>query len=137
MNENARDGSASGPQPAEQLGGAAYWAAATITVLSALISLGYSVAGVLGDGASEDFALYAASRSIGLAVAALLVLTSRSLRVLLVVGATMTVVQVFDGFIGLSIGDTVKTVGPFALAALTAVALMVAYRAHQARTVTR
>ncbi|ROS75299.1 hypothetical protein [Cellulomonas sp. PhB143] len=111
--------------------GPAFWVAAAVTLVSAFVSLGYSVAGVIADGASDEYALYAASRSVALAAAAIAVLTARSTRVLLVVGGAMTIVQAFDGLIGLTIDDTVKTVGPFAAAVVTAVAL--GFAAREAR----
>ncbi|MFZ0238943.1 MAG: hypothetical protein WAL37_16565 [Xanthobacteraceae bacterium] len=48
-----------------------FWFCATITTISALVSAGFSVVGLLGPSGSDIFARYAASRSIALLVAAL------------------------------------------------------------------
>ena len=47
-----------------------FWFCATITTISALVSAGFSVVGLLGPSGSDIFARYAASRSIALLVAA-------------------------------------------------------------------
>lgn len=102
-----------------------FWLCAAITVVSAVVSLGYSVAAVRGPGRSEPTeALYAFSRSSALAVAAVVVLFVRSEDWLRAVAVAMIIVQAGDAVIGARIGDRLKTVGP-ALTALANLAALV------------
>jgi hypothetical protein len=101
--------------------GQRFWFCAGMTLLSAAVSAGFSVAGLLTDGA-DKFAQYAASRSVALLIAALVAVALRARPAVLVLAGCMTLVQFFDGWIGMQAHDAGKTFGPFALAALNAVA---------------
>jgi hypothetical protein len=48
-----------------------FWICTIITTISALVSAGFSVAGLLAPSGSDSFARYAASRSIALLIAVL------------------------------------------------------------------
>lgn len=102
----------------------AFWLCAAITAVSAVVSLGYSVAAVRSSGRlGSTEALYAFSRSSALAVAAVIVLVVRSEDWLKAVAVAMIIVQAGDAMIGARIRDRLKTAGP----ALTALANLAAF----------
>jgi hypothetical protein len=100
-----------------------FWSCALVTLLSAGVSAGFSLAGLLGPGRDDSFARYAASRSIALLVTVLIAIGMRSRMAIVFLGIAMTVVQAFDGVIGALAHDPSKTYGPFAFAVLNAVAV--------------
>lgn len=98
---------------------AKFWLCFAMTAASALTSLFFATLGVLGDGAGDPYALYAAARSIALAAAVLSLSWFRSSGSLVVLALTMSVVQGLDALIGVTLGDALKTVGPAFLAVAT------------------
>ena len=94
-----------------------------MTLLSAGVSAGFSVAGLLGPGKDDSFAQYAASRSVALLLTVLIATSVRSRMAIAFLGIAMTVVQAFDGVIGALAHDPSKTYGPLAFAVLNAVAV--------------
>jgi hypothetical protein len=99
-----------------------FWTCAIVTLLSAGVSAGFSLNGLLGSGGSDSFARYAASRSVALLLTVLIAICVRSRVAIAFLGIAMTTVQVFDGVIGALAHDPPKTYGPFAFAVLNAVA---------------
>jgi hypothetical protein len=99
-----------------------FWSCALMTLLSAGVSAGFSVVGLLGSG-GDSFARYAASRSVALLLAVLIALWIRSRVAIAFLGIVMTMVQAFDGVIGALAHDPSKTYGPFAFAVLNALAV--------------
>ncbi|MCU1297775.1 MAG: hypothetical protein JWO91_2053 [Acidobacteriaceae bacterium] len=97
--------------------------ATPLTLLSAGVSGGYSLAGLLGPGSNDSFARYAASRSVALLLTVLIAIDFRSRTAIAFLGIAMTVVQAFDGVIGALAHDPSKTYGPFAFAVLKALAV--------------
>lgn len=93
--------------------GVRFWLCGSTTLLSAAVSAGYSVAGLVGN-FSDNFARYAASRSIALLVAVMAAIVLRQRPSLLALAGCMTLVQLFDSFIGFSAHDPAKTFGPLA-----------------------
>ena len=90
---------------------------AAITVVSSLVSLGYSVAALLGASAGEvALARYAASRSVALAAICAVPLMTGSAGQLALAAGAMTIVQALDALIGFRAGDPMKTWGPAATA---------------------
>jgi hypothetical protein len=100
-----------------------FWGCALLTFLSAGVSAGFSLAGLLGSGNGDDFARYAASRSVALLVTVLIAIGARSRTAIVFLGIAMTAVQAFDGVIGALAHDPSKTYGPFAFAVLNAFAV--------------
>ena len=94
-----------------------------MTLLSAGVSAGFSLDGLLGSGSSDSFARYAASRSIALLLTVLIATWARSGVAIAFLGIAMTVVQACDGVIGRLAHDPSKTYGPFAFAVLNALAV--------------
>ncbi|MCU1224002.1 MAG: hypothetical protein JWQ42_2095 [Edaphobacter sp.] len=94
-----------------------------MTFLSAGVSFGFSLAGLLGPGSDDSFARYAASRSVALLLTVLIAIGIRSRTAIAFLGIAMTVVQTFDGIIGALAHDPAKTYGPFAFAILNALAV--------------
>ena len=94
-----------------------------MTLLSAGVSAGFSLQGLLGSGSSDSFARYAASRSVALLLSVLIAIVVRSRMAIAFLGITMTAVQGFDGVIGALAHDPSKTYGPFAFAVLNAMAV--------------
>jgi hypothetical protein len=92
---------------------------ATVTSISAIVGLGFSIAAVLkADGEAKTIALYGCARSIALALVSPVPLFTGSTAWLLAVACSMTVVQACDAAIGVRIGDRMKTLGPAAIALL-------------------
>ena len=100
-----------------------FWSCALMTVLSAGVSSGFSLVGLLGSGRDDSFARYAASRSVALLLTVLIAIGIRSRTAIAFLGIAMTVVQAFDGVIGALAHDPSKTYGPFAFAVLNALAV--------------
>ena len=100
-----------------------FWGCALMTLLSAGVSAGFSLAGLLGPGSDDSFARYAASRSIALLLTVLVAIRVRSRIAIAFLGIVMTVVQALDGVIGALAHDPSKTYGPFAFAVLSALAV--------------
>jgi hypothetical protein len=94
-----------------------------MTLLSAGVSAGFSVAGLLGPGKDDSFAQYAASRSVALLLAVLIAIGIRSRMAIAFLGIATAVMQAFDGVIGALAHDPSKTYGPFAFAVLNALAV--------------
>jgi hypothetical protein len=99
-----------------------FWTCAIITVISAGVSAGFSIASLLGP-SSDGVARYAASRSIALLIAALCCLAIRSTTGIAALAFVMTLVQAFDGIIGALAHQPEKTYGPFVLALVNFAAL--------------
>jgi hypothetical protein len=100
-----------------------FWSCALVTLLSAGVSAGFSLNGLLGPGSSDSFARYAASRSLALLLAVLIAICARSRTAIAFLGIAMSIVQAFDGVIGALAHDSSKTYGPFAFAVLNALAV--------------
>jgi hypothetical protein len=100
-----------------------FWSCALMTLLSAGVSAGFSLVGLLGSGSDDSFARYAASRSVALLLTVQIAIGVRSRMAIAFLGIAMTVVQAFDGVIGALAHDTSKTYGPFAFAVLNALAV--------------
>jgi hypothetical protein len=101
-----------------------FWMCALITLLSASVSAGFSLQGLLGPGGSDNFVRYAASRSVALLLTVLIAIGVRSRMAIAFLGMAMTAVQAFDGVIGALAHDPAKTYGPFALAVMNALAVV-------------
>jgi hypothetical protein len=101
-----------------------FWSCAFLTLLSAGVSAGFSLEGLLGSGKDDSFARYAAARSIALLLTVLIAIAVRSRMAIAFLGITMTIVQVLDGVIGALAHDPSKTYGPFAFAILNALAVV-------------
>jgi hypothetical protein len=98
---------------------------ASITAVSALISLGFSIAAALNTaGEARTMALYACARSVALAVASAVPFLTGSTPWLLAVACSMTIVQACDAMIGVTIKDRMKTLGPAGTALLNLAALL-------------
>lgn len=97
---------------------------ASVTTVSALVSLGFSTASVLGSqGGERTAALYTLVRSLALAAVSLASFVMASPGWLAGASGAMILVQVGDGFVGLLGRDLVKILGPFATAAVNLAAL--------------
>jgi hypothetical protein len=90
-----------------------FWTCSIITTISALVSAGFSVVGLLAPSSSDSFARYAVSRSIALLIAVLFCLGVCSREGIAALALVMSLVQGFDGIIGILAHDPAKTYGPF------------------------
>ena len=93
-----------------------FWICAIVTTVSALVSVCFSVAGLLGPSGGGSFERYAASRSTALLIAVLCCIGFRSRDAIAAIALVMSLVQGFDGLIGILAHDPAKTYGPFAFA---------------------
>ena len=86
---------------------------ALVTALSAIVSLGFSVAAVMnGTGNARTIASYACARIVALVVASVVPLFTGSTEWLEAIAWTMILVQAGDAVIGTTIDDRTKTFGP-------------------------
>lgn len=103
----------------------AFWITAAVTLLSAAVSFGFSVAAVRrGAGDSRTSALYTLARSGALLVIAIAALFAHSYGVAVAAAGAMIVVQAVDAVIGVLTRNRSATIGPAILAILNAAALI-------------
>jgi hypothetical protein len=107
-----------------------FWTCTIITAVSALVSAGFSVAGLLGPSGGDSFARYAASRSIALLIAVLCCIKFRSRAAIAALAVVMILMQGFDGIIGIFAHDPMKTYGPLVFAIVNFAALAWLLRSH-------
>ena len=111
-----------------QLPTRAFWICAIIAALSAVVSASFSVAALGGEGGQDQYAMYAASRSIALTLAVLACIAMRSRSGVMALALTMGLVQGFDSLIGLIAHNAGKTYGPLALSVGGLASLIALYR---------
>lgn len=110
-----------------------------ITAINVLVASGFSLAGLLAPQsilppgsvsteASRIFAMYAAARTLPLAIISLIVIRRQSASGLITLGILAGVVQLVDAVIGLYQHDIGKTAGPFVIAALQFYAVFAFYK---------
>lgn len=97
--------------------GRAFWTCAGFTLLSAIVSMTFSLL-ALRMVAGHEYAQYAASRSVALPLAVLYAMIQRSRGGIAALAIVMTLVQVFDGCIGLHLHDPSRAYGPIAFAGI-------------------
>jgi hypothetical protein len=96
---------------------------ASITAISAIISLGFSMAAALGaSNTARTMALYACARSTALVIASAVPFFTGSTGWLQAIAWSMIIVQAGDAVIGGTIKDPMKTYGPAGTALLNLVA---------------
>jgi hypothetical protein len=109
----------------------AFWICGIITTASALVSAGFSFAALFGPSGADILGRYAASRSIALPIAVLCCIGLRSRNAVAALALVMSLVQGFDGVIGLLAHDPVKTYGPFVFALVNFAALVWLLRSRE------
>jgi hypothetical protein len=105
-----------------------FWICALVAIASALTSAGFSVAALSSSGVAHVNAMYAASRSLSLAIAIILVVLIRSRAGLTALSFVMALVQAGDAIIGAIDHDQLKTFGPAVLALTTATLVVPLFR---------
>jgi hypothetical protein len=117
-----------------QLSTRAFWICAIITVVSAVVSASFSVTALIGVARQDQYAMYAASRSIALLLASLACIGARSRHGVMALALTMGLVQGLDALIGLVGHNLGKTYGPLALSVVGLASLIALYRDAGAQT---
>src|SRR5882672_6242937 len=98
---------------------------ASITAISAIISLGFSTTAALGaTDTARTMALYACARSTALVIASVVPFLTGSTGWLQAMAWSMIIVQTCDAVIGGTIKDPIKTYGPAGAALLNLVAMI-------------
>jgi hypothetical protein len=98
---------------------------ASITAISAAISLGFSIAATFTAVADVRVAArYACARSVALALVSVIPFVTGSTPWLAAIACAMTIVQACDAAIGVTIGDRMKTFGPAGTALANLAALV-------------
>jgi hypothetical protein len=126
------------PRSADKMG-----LASAITALNVLVASGFSIAAlikpeiVLPTGetptnASAIFAMYAAARTIPLALITMVAVYNGSASALFVLGLLAGIIQLVDAAVGLVQHDIGKTVGPLFLAILQVYAVAVFWKVSKA-----
>lgn len=101
--------------------------ASLITAVNVIVAGGFSIAGLIDPAsilpahyvptdASSVFALYAAARTIPLAVITLMAIFKRSASALLILGSLAGVIQLLDTIVGMVQHDPGKILGPLVIA---------------------
>lgn len=95
-----------------------------MTAINALTSAGFAAAGLMAalgtnNASARVFAMYAAARSLPLAVATLWLVYVRSIRELGAMAFVLAVIQACDALVGLWQHDLGKTLGPAVFAVAT------------------
>lgn len=97
---------------------------AVVTLVSAVISLGFSVAAVPGTlGQTRTLALYTCARSVAFAAIGVVPLLTGSPEWLYATASGMIILQACDAVIGATIKDAMKTFGPAGTAVANLAAL--------------
>ena len=117
-----------------QLSTRTFWICAIITVVSAVVSASFSVTALIGVARQDQYAMYAASRSIALLLASLACVGARSRQGVMALALTMGLVQGVDALIGLVGHNPGKTYGPLALSVVGLASLIALYRDPGAKT---
>ena len=105
------------------------WLASLVTAINVLVASGFSIAGLISPQSvlpagyvptesSSLFAMYAAARTIPLALMTLAAIYNRATAALLILGTLAGVIQLLDAGIGLFQHDTGKCAGPLLIAAI-------------------
>lgn len=103
-----------------------YYICAAITLISASISLYFSVLTVSkSEGEGKITALYVTARSFALICVSIVPFFVLSKELVSITAAAMILVQFLDGWIGIKIGDKFETLGPFITAAVHLVVLII------------
>ena len=108
-----------------------------ITVFNVLVSIGFSVAGMLSpflvlpakvttDKAITVFALYAGARTIPIVALTILSVFRKHWNAFIILAALAGVMQFLDGFVGIYEQDLSKAAGPFIVATIQFVAIYLA-----------
>jgi hypothetical protein len=108
--------------------------ASLITAINVMVASGFSIAGLISPAsilpthyvlteASSIFAMYAAARTLPLAVMTLMAVYKRSVSALLILGTLAGIVQAADCLVGLVQRDPGKIFGPLGIAVLQAYAV--------------
>ena len=102
-----------------------YYSCAAITVISALVSLGFSFEAIAkGKDNNNINALYASSRSVALLYVSIVPIFIFSKEIMIVTSVGMIIVQFLDGFVGIKIKNKLKTLGPFITAIIHCIFLV-------------
>ncbi len=103
---------------------------AATTAISAIVSLGFSIAAVLGEtGNARTMALYASARSLALVIVSAVPFITRSTEWLLAAAWAMIIVQACDAVIGTTIKNRMNTFGPAVTAIFNLLAVYWLYQA--------
>jgi hypothetical protein len=117
--------------------------ASAVTAIDVLVASLFAIAGLVRPAsilpasnpptdASFILALYAAARTLPLAVVALAAIWKRSIPSVLILGALAGIIQVMDAGIGLFQHDIGKTAGPLTIAAVQLFAIMALKKSERA-----
>jgi hypothetical protein len=90
----------------------AFWICAAITAISAVVSASFAVAGLLGPGIHDTFALYAASRSLAIPLVVLILLGLRSREGIAAMALTCNMTPMTASNNWTRLIDASKTYGP-------------------------
>ena len=105
-----------------------FWLCGLVNMASAFTSAGFSIAAFSSAGDAHVNAMYAASRSLSLALVSVVVVLARSRTGLLTVAFVTALVQAGDAVIGAIDHQPLKTWGPAFLALVTVAVLIALWR---------
>jgi hypothetical protein len=105
-----------------------FYVCATITCINALVSVGFSLAMVIGQPLAVVAAMYGVARTVPLAIAALAV-AIRSYSGITVLALLLAAIQACDAIVGWISHDAMKTIGPATLTVLTITSAIILVRA--------
>lgn len=122
--------------------------ASLVTAINVLVASGFAIAGIIAPQyllpagavptrASLIFALYAAARTLPLALIALAAIYRRATSALLILGALAGAMQLLDAAIGLYDHDVGKCAGPLSIAVLQFLVVALLHRSVRTTPQTR
>jgi hypothetical protein len=116
----------------------------TVTLISVLVSCGFSIIGIIRPGllvspalghnsALVALASYAAARSIAIAAVCIFTLFGKKREPLYTIAILAALIQFFDAFVGIYEGDISKIAGPLILASAGFISMYYAFKSPDAR----
>ncbi|MFD8686518.1 hypothetical protein [Streptomyces sp. NPDC059651] len=112
----------------------AEWIAFALSLVSALVSLGFSTAAlhlVEKSDPTYTYVLFNLARTIALVLSFVLVARFRSHAALMIMTSLMALVQLLDGVVGAIDDDPMTTYGPWGIAVASILALVHLIRSHR------
>lgn len=106
----------------------AYYLTASITSLSAFLGLAFSIYAIKSSKNQEKTnALYMFARSIAIVFLSIIPFFRDSDVLLFIITSSMFIIQVLDGIVGIYIKSRMRTVGPFIMAVLHGICLLICF----------
>lgn len=106
----------------------AYYLTACITSLSAFLGLAFSIYAIRNaEGQEKTNALYMFARCVVIVFISIIPFFRYSDILLFIITSSMLIIQVIDGIVGIYIQNRMRTVGPFIMAVLHMICILICF----------